>query len=110
MRQGVLSYDKMQVDVGDTSLIFAGRMGPGNKMKMTVTLPGLGGVALKGTKDKPEIDAAKMAQLILEQQLLNSGNKGQAQDANQVQPQQGQSVDEMINKALEKPQKKKKKK
>jgi hypothetical protein len=79
-------------------------------MKITMTVPGLGGIALKGTKDKPEIDAAKMAQLIFEQQVLNSGNKGQAQDANQVKPQQGQSVDELINKALEKPQKKKKKK
>lgn len=106
MRQGVLSYDKMQVDVGDTSLIFAGKMGPGDKMKVTMTLPGLGGIALKGTKDKPEIDAAKMAQLILEQQLLGSG---QPPEANQAQPQQESPLDELINKALEKSQKKKKK-
>ncbi len=109
MKQGVLSYDKMQVDVGDTSLIFAGKMGPGNKMKVTMTLPGLGGIALKGTKDKPEIDPVTMAQLILEQQLLNSGREGQPQEANQAQPQQEQPLDELINKALEKPHKKKKK-
>jgi hypothetical protein len=109
MKQGVLSYDKMQVDVGDTSLIFAGKMGPGNKMKVTMTLPGLGGIALKGTKDKPEIDAAKMAQLILEQQLLSNKGEGQPQEANQAQPQQEQPLDELINKALEKPHKKKKK-
>lgn len=109
MRRGVLSYDKMQVDVGDMSLIFAGKMGPGNKMKVTMTLPGLGGIALKGTKDKPEIDAAQMAQLILEQQLLSNKGESQPQEANQAQSQQEQPLDELINKALEKPHKKKKK-
>ena len=108
MRQGVLSYDKMQIDLGDMSLIFAGKMGPGNKMNVTMTIPGLGGIALKGTKDKPEIDAVTMAQLILQQQLLISGREGQPQEVNQAQPQQ--PLDELINKALEKPHKKKKKK
>ncbi|MDD5064590.1 MAG: hypothetical protein PHQ35_07540 [Phycisphaerae bacterium] len=108
MRHGVLSYDKMQIDLGDMSLIFGGQMGPGNKMNITMTLPGLGGIALKGTKDKPEIDAIKMAQLILQQQLLSSGREGQPQ-AGQTQPQQELPVEELINKGLEELFKNKKK-
>jgi hypothetical protein len=77
-------------------------------MNITMTLPGLGGIALKGTKDKPEIDAVKMAQLILQQQLLGSGREGQPQ-AGQAQPQQESPADELINKGLEKLLEKKKK-
>jgi hypothetical protein len=100
MRQGVLSYDKMQIDLGDMSLIFGGQMGPGNKMNITMTLPGLGGIALKGTKDKPEIDAVKMAQLILQQQLLGSKREDQPQPG-QTQPQQDRPAEELIRKGLE---------
>jgi hypothetical protein len=108
MRRGVLSYDKMQIDLGDMSLIFGGQMGPGNKMNMTVTVPGLGGIALKGTKDKPEIDAVTMAQLILQQQLLGSKREAQPQPG-QTQPQQEQPMEELINKGLEELFKNKKK-
>ena len=31
MSQGVLRYDKMQLDLGDVPLIFSGQMGPGEK-------------------------------------------------------------------------------
>lgn len=99
MRQGILSYDKMQIDLGDMSLIFGGQMGPGNKMNITMTVPGLGGIALKGTKDKPEIDAVTMAQMILQQQLLSS--KRETPQPGQTQPQQEQSAEELINKGLE---------
>jgi hypothetical protein len=100
MRQGVLSYDKMQIDLGDMPLIFGGRMGPGDRMNMTMTLPGLGGIALKGTKDKPEIDPVKMAQLILQQQLLGSKREAQPQPG-QTQPQQEQPAEELLKKGLE---------
>ena len=73
MSQGVLRYDKMQLDLGDLSLIFSGQMGPGDKMNMSVTIPGLGAIAFKGTKDKPQLDPVKMAQLTLQQQLLGGG-------------------------------------
>jgi hypothetical protein len=65
-------------------------MGPGENMKMSVVLPGGLGVAFTGTKSKPGIDAAKTAQIILQQQLLNRlGGKTQ-QGTQQGQTQQGQ--------------------
>ncbi len=75
MRNGILTYDKMQIDLGDPALLFSGQMGPEDKLKMSVTVPGLGGIAFKGTKDKPQLDPAKIAELTLQQQLLGKQRK-----------------------------------
>jgi hypothetical protein len=83
MKDGVVRYDNMQVDVGDNPVNFGGAIGPKGKLDMTVTLPwtlrgrtervgreGQGGprisVPLTGTVDKPELDLSRF----LQQQLL----------------------------------------
>jgi hypothetical protein len=100
MRDGILRYDNMQIDLGDLALLFTGQMGPEDKLKMTVTLPGLGGIAFKGTKEKPQLDPVKMAELTLRQQLLGSKRREQTQDANQPQ-QQASPEQQLIQKGLE---------
>lgn len=85
MRQGILTYDNMQLDLGDSTLLFAGQMGPEDKLKMTVTIPGLGGIAFKGTKEKPQLDPVKMAELTLKQQLLGGKQKTTATQPGQQQ-------------------------
>jgi hypothetical protein len=99
MRDGVLRYDNMQIDLGDVAMMFAGQMGPEDKLKMTVTIPGLGGIAFKGTKDKPQLDPAKIAAITLQQQLLGGKSSGKPQDANQ--PQQPPSKEERLIKGIE---------
>lgn len=102
MRQGVLTYDKMQLDLGDMAMLFGGQMGPGDNIKMSVTVPGLGGIAFKGTKDKPQLDPVKIAELTLQQQLLGGKQKGTgAQLGQQPQQQQQPSQEQQLIKGLE---------
>jgi hypothetical protein len=79
LKDGVVRYDNMQVDVGNNPLNFAGAIGPKGKLNMTVTLPwtfqgrtarvgqeGQAGVRvpvpLTGTVDHPELDLSKFLQ------------------------------------------------
>jgi hypothetical protein len=101
MREGILSYDKMQLDLGDTPLLFAGQMGPEDKLKMTVTIPGLGGIAFKGTKDKPELDPVKIAELTLQQQLLGGRQKQTGTQPGQQPQQQASPEQQLIQKGLQ---------
>jgi hypothetical protein len=105
MQQGILRYDKMELDIGDMPLIFNGQMGPGDKMNAAVTIPGLGGIAFKGTKDKPQLDPVKIAELTLQQQLLGGGKQ-------KAEPQPGQEQaapeQQLIQKGLQEIFKKKK--
>jgi len=39
LKDGVVRYDDMQVDIGDNPINFAGSIGPNEKLDMTVTLP-----------------------------------------------------------------------
>jgi hypothetical protein len=79
VRNGMVRYDNMQVDVGDNPLNFAGAIGLDGRLDMTVTLPWtLRGrtarvgdqdragsriaLPLRGTVDKPELDTEKLLQ------------------------------------------------
>ena len=78
MRDGVLKYDNMQIDLGELAMVFAGQMGPKDKLKMSVTLPGLGGIAFKGTKDDPKLDPARIAAITAQQLLFGGGKQKEA--------------------------------
>jgi hypothetical protein len=85
LRDGLLRYDDMQIDVGNNPINFRGVIGLDKSLDMSVTLPyTLKGrtarageespgkritVALKGTTDKPELDVRKM----LEEQAMEKG-------------------------------------
>jgi len=92
LRDGVLRYDDMQIDVGDNPINFKGAIGLDKSLDMTVTLPyttegrtaRVGGetrgariaLPLKGTVDKPQLDTDKLLELQLKQQgeeLLRRG-------------------------------------
>jgi hypothetical protein len=92
LQKGVLRYDDMQIDVGDNPINFKGAIGLNKSLDMTVTLPyttagrtaRVGGTTrgarialpLKGTVDKPQLDTAKLTELLLKEQgeeLLRKG-------------------------------------
>jgi hypothetical protein len=91
LQNGVLSYDDMQVEVGNSPINFKGAIGLNKSLNMTVTLPytiegktaRIGretvsqriSLPLKGTLDKPEIDLAKLLQEQLKQKLLEGLDK-----------------------------------
>jgi len=87
LQKGFLSYDNMQIDVGDSPVNFKGVIGLDKSMDMTVTLPyTMDGrtartgratsaeritLPLKGTVDKPQVDMDKL----LETQLQKQGEE-----------------------------------
>jgi len=59
VKDGIISYDNMQMDIGKYAVNFAGRIGLDKSMKMTVTVPYKDQrmpIPLKGSVDKPELD------------------------------------------------------
>ena len=92
LQNGFLSYDNMQIDVGDNPVNFKGVIGLDKSMDMTVTLPyttdgrtartgrATSGeritLPLKGTVDKPEVDMGKLLETQLKQQLEDQLLKG----------------------------------
>jgi hypothetical protein len=88
LKDSVVRYDNMQVDVGNTPTNFGGAIGPQGKLDMTVTLPwtfqgrttvvgkeAQAGarvpVPLTGTVDHPQLDVSKFLQQGLFQGLQN---------------------------------------
>jgi hypothetical protein len=77
LRNGSLSYDDMQIDIGNTPIHFKGTIGIEDKrLAMTVTLPysqkGRTSnivLPLRGTITKPELDLEKLLEHQLEDQL-----------------------------------------
>jgi hypothetical protein len=85
--KGILSYDNMQVDIGDNPVNFSGRIGLDKKLNMTVTLPyTLAGrtinihrksrgsrisLPLKGTVDRPKLDLRSMLKDQLQKGLMD---------------------------------------
>jgi len=92
LRDGFLRYDDMQMDIGDNPVNFKGVIGLDKSLDMTVTLPYTSEgrtvrigqeandqrikVPLRGTVDKPELDAGKLLESQLRQQLENQLRKG----------------------------------
>jgi hypothetical protein len=92
LKDGFLSYDDMQMDVGDNPVNFKGVIGLDKSLNMSVTLPyttegrttRVGGqnqgpritLPLIGTVDKPKIDTEKLLKNQLNQQLDNLLQKG----------------------------------
>jgi hypothetical protein len=87
VKDGVVRYDNMEIDIGDHPINCTGSIGPNEKLDMTVTLPydfqgriARAGQAsgerialpLKGTLRKPQLDIKKF----IEKQLLEQGLKG----------------------------------
>jgi hypothetical protein len=87
LRNGVLRYEDMQIDVGDSPINFGGSVGPNGALNMTVVLPYTvegrtvrvgrepqGGqriaVPLTGTIGKPELNLQKLIQSQLQEQVL----------------------------------------
>jgi len=85
VKDGVVKYDNMEIDIGDHPINCSGSIGPSEKLDMTVTLPyALQGkiakvgqasgeriaVPLKGTLRKPQLDIKKILEGQLQQQLL----------------------------------------
>jgi hypothetical protein len=81
----VLSYQDMQLDVGNNPVNFAGQVGPNRRLKLTMRLPWtLGGTSVRtgeesrdrislsvgGTIQKPEVDWGKVLQQNLGNILL----------------------------------------
>ncbi len=79
LKDGVVRYDDMQIDIGDNPINFGGAIGPNEKLDMTVTLPwtfkGLTArtdgkrqagqripVPLGGTVTRPKLDLTKLLQ------------------------------------------------
>jgi len=75
LKNGFVSYENMQVDIGSESIIFSGQIGLDKTLNMSVTLPegatsGLGGILsgqrltipLTGTIYKPKFDIEKFIQ------------------------------------------------
>jgi hypothetical protein len=85
LQNGLLRYDDMQMDVGDSPINFKGVIGLDKSLNMTVTLPyttrgetaKLGRetagrritLVLRGTLDKPQIDVGRVLQEQLKQEL-----------------------------------------
>ncbi len=112
LRDGVLSYDDMQVDIGDNPLNFGGKIWLDKRMDMKMVLPWtLAGdtvnvgqssssrritVPLEGTVDDPKFDMASVIQsqagALLEEQLKKVlGGKDKGSDAGKSQ--QGEAED-----------------
>ena len=94
LQKGRLSYDNMQIDIGENPVNFAGVIGLDKQLNMDITLPytfagltvktGQAGtdritLTLKGTLDKPELDLDKFlqqqTQKLIEEQLLKGLEK-----------------------------------
>jgi len=91
LRNGVLIYDNMQVEVGNNPINFKGAIGLNGDLNMTVTLPytiegktaRIGretvgqriSLPLKGTIDKPELDLGKLLEEQLKQKLFEGLDK-----------------------------------
>jgi len=85
LKDGVLKYDDMQLDIGDNPVNFAGAIGLDGTLDMRITLPyTLRGrtarvdketegaritLPLKGTIDKPQFDTARLLEDILKKEL-----------------------------------------
>ncbi len=91
LKDGVLSYDNMEMDIDKYPVNFAGSIGLDKSLHMTVTLPytlegktvrvgrqntGRITLPLKGTVDKPQIDTSKLLEENLKQELPNLLQKG----------------------------------
>jgi len=92
LQKGFLSYDNMQIDVGDNPINFKGVIGLDKSMDMTVTLPyttegrtartgrATSGeritLPLQGTVDKPHVDMGKLLEGQLKKQLEDQVLKG----------------------------------
>jgi hypothetical protein len=91
LKDGVLSYDDMEMDVGKYPVNFAGYIGLDKSLNMTVTLPytlegrtvrvgqqSMGRITLPltGTVDKPGIDLKKLLELQLKSGLEDQLKKG----------------------------------
>jgi hypothetical protein len=91
LQNGTLSYDDMQIDVGNSPLNFKGSIGLDKSLNMTITLPyTIEGktarvgketpgqritLALKGTLDKPRLDLGKILEEQLRQRLIEGLDK-----------------------------------
>ncbi|MEN6383593.1 MAG: hypothetical protein ABFD79_00155 [Phycisphaerales bacterium] len=84
VRDGIVSYDRMDMSLGKKTVTFKGQIGLDETMRMSVTVPYAiaGGqnftLPLKGTLSRPEIDMGQLLQEQLRdqgQQLLEKGLK-----------------------------------
>jgi hypothetical protein len=108
LNKGFLTYNRMQIDLGELPLFFSGRHGLDNSLKASVVLPittrgqvvtttseNLSGTTLpfKGTVNKPELDLGELLKSGVQQEIQNIlGGKqktttqpGQQQPATQEQ-------------------------
>jgi len=92
LKDGILRYDNMQMDVGNNPVNFKGAIGLDKSLDMTVTLPyttagrtaRVGGetrgaritLPLKGTVDKPQLDTGKLIEQQLQGELEEQLRKG----------------------------------
>jgi hypothetical protein len=92
LQDGFLSYDDMQMEIGDNPVNFKGVIGLDKSLDMTVTLPYTSDgrtarvgqatagqrikISLKGTVDRPELDIQKLLESQLRQQLENQLRRG----------------------------------
>jgi len=92
LQNGFVTYEDMQMDIGDNPVNFKGIIGLDKSLNMTVTLPyNIRGktarldrdvvgkrisLPLKGTIDKPELDVDKLFEEQLRQQLEQTLRKG----------------------------------
>ena len=65
LRNGVLSYDNMQLNIGDRPINFKGRIRLDKSMEMDITLPWQAGgervtLSVEGTVDRPKINMEKL--------------------------------------------------
>jgi len=81
LADGILQYDNMQMNFNDKPVNFSGRIGLDKSMQMNVTLPWTYSgqritLFLKGTVDKPRLDAGKLVEDQLRQELERQIQKG----------------------------------
>ena len=91
LKKGFLSYDDMQMDIGDNPVNFRGVIGLDKSLDMSITLPytiegrtirigeqnaGRITLPITGTVDKPELDTGKLLENTLKQELPNLLQKG----------------------------------
>jgi hypothetical protein len=82
VKDGIVSYDRMDMSFGNKTVTFSGQIGLDETMKMQVTVPYAisGGqnltLPLKGTLSKPEIDMGQLLQDQLKDQLQQQLQKG----------------------------------
>ncbi len=90
LKDGVLSYDNMQINIDNKPVIFAGRINLNKTMEMNVTLPfTLRGrsagddseqsrivLPLMGTVDRPKINVEKMVEMQIQQEIEQQLRKG----------------------------------